>query len=499
MTALSPGLYRVNVTMSGFQPFLEEEFRLAVGQNARVDARLAVGGISEQVSVVANSLRVDTRSSAVMTVVDPQRMQELPMLNRSVLTLAVLAPGITDVSVPDAVTDQRSAPTINSAATGGRTNQNDLQLDGATLTTSLYNRASNLPSPDSIQEFQVLTNSYSAEYGRGGGTSLLAITKSGSNRFRWAAWEYHRDDALNGMNYFAVTKPYMLRNQFGANLGGPIKRDKTFFFFNYERLRLRSAADPDCSILRPRRSGPETSAPRTTRIYDPQTGQPFPGNRIPSSRFDPLALKILQPVPLPNQPDGITYIENTDRDTEGDQFSTKVDHKFSNSNTLSVRWYRDLTSAVRTNGDIQDFWTRQGNTLDTWTFTDTHLFSNRLVGEGRLSLTSVETEAPSSPAASHSPRELGFQFEQGDAVEQPRIPAVTVTGVGGAFNITSNGEPWVERSRLNGGNYRLSWLTGTHSMKFGYEYLFRSQLLYSQGNSSGTLAHNGASTPERYG
>ena len=135
-----------------------------------------------------------------------------------------------------------------------------------------------------------------------------------------------------------------------------------------------------------------------------------------------------------------------------------------------------------------------GNTLDTWTFTDTHLFSNRLVGEGRLSLTSVETEAPSSPAASHSPRELGFQFEQGDAVEQPRIPAVTVSGVGGVFNITSNGEPWVERSRLNGGNYRLSWLTGTHSMKFGYEYLFRSQFLYSQGNSSGTLAHNGAST-----
>ena len=104
VTALSPGLYRVNVTVSGFQPFLEEEFRLAVGQNARVDARLAVGSISEQVSVVANSLRVDTRSSAVMTVVDPQRMQELPMLNRSVLTLAVLAPGITDVSVPDAVT-----------------------------------------------------------------------------------------------------------------------------------------------------------------------------------------------------------------------------------------------------------------------------------------------------------------------------------------------------------------------------------------------------------
>jgi hypothetical protein len=493
VTALPPGLYRVNVSMTGFRPFLQEEFRLAVGQNARVDARLEVGGVTQEVSVVASSLRVDTRSSAVMTVVDPQRMQELPMLNRSVLTLAVLAPGITDVSVPDAVTDQRSAPTINSAATGGRTNQNDLQLDGATLTTSLYNRASNLPSPDSIQEFQVLTNSYSAEYGRGGGTSLLAITKSGSNRMRWAAWEYYRDDALNGKNYFAVTKPYMLRNQFGANLGGPIRRDKTFFFVNYERLHFDQQ-----QILT---FTPPTAAQRAgdfsgsaTLVYDPQTGAPFPGNRVPLQRFDPLALRTLEAVPLPNQPDGITYTENTDRNTEGDQFSTKVDHKFGSANTLSVRWYRDLTSAVRTNGDIQDFWTRQGNKLDTWTFTDTHLFSNRIVGEGRLSLTAVETDAPSSAAASHSPRELGFQFDQGDASELPRIPTVTVTGIGGAFNITSNGEPWLERSRLNGGNYRVSWLTGNHSIKFGYEYLFRSQRLYSQGNSSGTLAHNGAST-----
>jgi hypothetical protein len=493
MTALPPGLYRVNVTMSGFRSFLQEEFRLAVGQNARVDARLEVGGVAEQVSVIASSLRVDTRSSAVVTVVDPQRMQELPMLNRSVLTLAVLAPGITDVSVPDAVTDQRSAPTINSAATGSRTNQNDLQLDGATLTTSLYNRASNLPSPDSIQEFQVLTNSYSAEYGRGGGTSLLAITKSGSNRFRWAAWEYYRDDALNGVNYFAVTKPYMLRNQFGANIGGPIRREKTFFFFNYERLlfdqqQILTFTPPTAA----QRAGDFSAS--TTLIYDPQTGAPFPGNRIPSNRFDPLALELLQYVPLPNQPDGITYTENTPRDTEGDQFSVKVDHRLGSSNTLSVRWYRDLTSAVRTNGEIQDFWTRQGNTLDTWTFTDTHIFSNRMVGEGRLSFTKIETEAPSSPAASRSPRDLGFQFDQGDAGELPRIPQVSVSGVGGAFTITSNGEPWLERSRLSGGNYRVSWITGNHSLKFGYEYLFRSQFLYSQGNSSGTLAHNGAST-----
>ena len=238
ISALQIGLYRVDVTMSGFRSFQQEQFSLSSAQNARVDARLAVGGVTEQVDVVANAIRVDTRSSAVVTNVDRQRMDELPMLNRSVLTMAVLAPGITEVQVPDAVTNQRSAPVITSASMGGRTNQNDTQLDGATLNVSIHNRPSNLPSPDSIQEFQVLTNSYSAEFGRGGGASMVAITKSGTNSFRGGVWEYHRNDGLNGMNYFAVTKPYMRRNQFGANLGGPILTDKTFFFVNYEGLRF---------------------------------------------------------------------------------------------------------------------------------------------------------------------------------------------------------------------------------------------------------------------
>ena len=190
--SLQIGLYRVDVTMSGFRSFQQGQFSLSSAQNARVDARLAVGGVSEQVDVVANAIRVDTRSSAVVTNVDRQRMDELPMLNRSVLTMAVLAPGITEVQVPDAVTNQRSAPVITSASMGGRTNQNDTQLDGATLNVSIHNRPSNLPSPDSIQEFQVLTNSYSAEFGRGGGASMVAITKSGTNRFRGGVWEYHR-------------------------------------------------------------------------------------------------------------------------------------------------------------------------------------------------------------------------------------------------------------------------------------------------------------------
>ena len=327
--ALQIGLYRVDVTMDGFRSFQQEQFSLASAQNARVDARLAVGGVTEQVDVVANAVRVDTRSSAVVTNVDRQRMDELPMLNRSVLTMAVLAPGITEVQVPDAVTNQRSAPVVTSASMGGRTNQNDTQLDGATLNVSIHNRPSNLPSPDSIQEFQVLTNSYSAEFGRGGGASMVAITKSGTNIFRGGVWEYHRNDGLNGMNYFAVTKPYMRRNQFGANLGGPILTDKTFFFVNYEGLRFDRQQEQLFTPPTPAMRAGDFSVdrfgnPMTTIIYDPVTQQPFPGNKIPADRFDPMAVKLLeQYVTLPNAPNG-EWRRNVDIPTRGDQVSVKA-------------------------------------------------------------------------------------------------------------------------------------------------------------------------------
>jgi hypothetical protein len=490
VTALPPGLYRVNVTLDGFSSFRQDEFRLAVGQNARVDARLAVGGVAEEVEVVGRALRVDTRSSAVLTVVDPQRMQQLPMLNRSVLSLVELAPGITSVSIPAAVVDQRSAPTIVGAATGARTNQNDIQLDGASLTTSLYNRASNLPSPDSVQEFQVLTNSYSAEFGRGGGVSMMAVTKSGTNVFRGGAWEYHRNDALNGANYFALTKPYMRRNQFGGNLGGPIKRDRTFFFVNYERLRLDTQSvllyePPNAAYRAGDFSGLDEP------IIDPLTGEPFPGNQIPASRFDPMALRVLDLfVPLPNQPDG-SYNENTDRRTDGDQLTIKIDHKLSDANNLNVRWYRDVTSGVAASGDIQATWSRNSNLLDSWTISDTHIFNSRMVGEGRVSFSMIETRQPTSPEAMMSPRDLGAVYDQdGDT---PRLPNIFVEGLGGEFGISHN-NPWTERSRLNGGNYKISWIAGRHNVKFGFDFLQQSQRLFTQWFASGSFDFEGEST-----
>jgi hypothetical protein len=498
ISALQIGLYRVDVSMSGFRSFQQEQFSLSSAQNARVDARLAVGGVTEQVDVVANAIRVDTRSSAVVTNVDRQRMDELPMLNRSVLTMAVLAPGITEVDVPDAVTNQRSAPNITSAAMGGRTNQNDTQLDGATLNVSIHNRPSNLPSPDSIQEFQVLTNAYSAEFGRGGGASMVAITKSGTNSFRGGVWEYHRNDRLNGMNYFAVTKPYMRRNQFGTNLGGPIATDKTFFFVNYEGLRFDRQQEQLFTPPTPAMRAGDFSLdrfgnPQTTIIYDPLTQQPFPGNKIPADRMDPMALRLLEYVNLPNQPNGV-WARNADIPTRGDQVSVKIDHKLSQSNTASVRFYRDYTK-VDEISQVPIFTSYIGNEVRSWSITNMHVFGNGMVGEGRLSLSKVETLSDLAPAAKIDAKELGFNVEKTELHYVPQHPHFAVTGAGGAFQINAPEAPRWDRSLMNGGNYRLSWVTGRHNMKVGYEYLYRHwRTLRQHGGTAGNFGHNGQST-----
>lgn len=500
--ALQPGLYRVGVTMDGFRPLQVDEFRLSAIQNARVDVRLELAGVAEQVNVVANAVRVETRSSAIVTNIDPQRVQQLPMLNRSMLQMVALAPGITEVTVPEALVNSDQSGAVVSGATGGRTNQNDIQLDGASMTTTLYNRPSNLPTPDAIQEFQVLTNSYSAEFGRGGGTSMIAVTKSGTNIFRGGVWDYFRGDALNAKNYFAKSKPYMNRHQFGANLGGPIIPNRTFFFFNFEGLRLKEETihlffPPTAAMRAGNFSVNRFGQPMPETIYDPVTQVPFPGNVIPADRIDPLARRILEYIPLPNEPNGV-YNSLSERDTHGNQYLVKVDHRLSQANSFSVRYNHDFPTAPVTNTDVETFYTRIGNETNAWNINDTHVFGTRMVGEGRVSLAIIETKGDLAPAANIHPRELGFLIDMAESDYAVKVPSVSASGNGGSFNFSATNSPWYRGSKVGQANYKVTWRLGGHSLKAGFEYEWDWQRTHRQQTSTaGSFVNNGASTRRR--
>lgn len=478
---LMPGRYIVHVQRDGFTPIEVPELVLNVNDTVAIRVQMKVSALGESVSVLPEPPRINT-SPGVGTVIDRQRMESLPMLNRSTLSLAELVPGVAAVTLPQAVSDQRSGPTIS--AGGARSDQVNVQLDGAQLAASLLNTVQNLPSPDSIQEFKVLTNGYSAEYGRASGATLLAITKSGSNTVRGGLWEYFRNDALNATNFFAPSKPVLRQNQFGGNLGGPLLHDRTFYFASYEGLRIRQQA-----IVR---FSPPTAAQRagdfsasSAAIVDPETGQPFPGKQIPRERLDPMALNYLDAyVPLPN--DGAQVNTLAARPTDGDQFTVKVDHQLSMANTATVRWHRSNTEGVRAAG-LEALNSNQQNLVDSWTVSDTHIFGASVVGEGRVSFTMIETSSPSA-AGSRSPRDLGAVFDQDDPA--PQAPNVDVSGAFSSFTIL----PWLERSRMAGFDYKLSWVTGSHAVKFGVQHLRQSQHEAGPYHSSGSFGFTGTFT-----
>ena len=198
-----------------------------------------MGQVSESISVTADAIGVDTRSSTVGEVVDRVRVQELPLNGRNAMELARIVPGVARTSAPTAIPQARGGPAV--IVGGGRDTQNEIRFDGTSHKSLLQNTLFNLPAPDAIQEFKVMTSNFSAEYGRFGGGLFIAATRSGTNRLHASLWEYLRNKALNARNFFSVDKPDLKQNQFGFTAGGPAIHNRTFLFGSYQGTRIRQS------------------------------------------------------------------------------------------------------------------------------------------------------------------------------------------------------------------------------------------------------------------
>src|SRR5205809_1939374 len=228
ITNLPVGEYMVVAQKQGFSKYVQKGIQLAVDQNARVDVALAVGDISQSITVTAESTGVETRSTTVGELVDRTRIQELPLNGRNAMTLARVVPGVISVSAPTIASQSRNGPLLTVA--GGRNTQNEFRLDGISHKNLTQNTALNFPSPDAMQEFLVMTSNYSSEYGRNSGGVIVGVTRAGSNGFHGSLWEYLRNTALNARNFFSTSKPTLIQNQYGFTAGGPAIRNKLFFF-----------------------------------------------------------------------------------------------------------------------------------------------------------------------------------------------------------------------------------------------------------------------------
>jgi hypothetical protein len=495
--SLPIGQYKITFRSPGFKEYIQTGITLQVGQNARVDIQLSVGSINESVNVNAEALAVDTESSTVGQVIDNQLIEAIPLNGRDVLNLIQLLPGVGNNSpLSPVITFSRGGPTFN--VSGGRGNANSVDLDGTQLVGAMGNVAQNLPSPDALQEFQMLTNTYDAQYGRASGGVIFAVTKSGTNQAHGGLWEFVRNDALNARNYFNPVptgpKPYLRQNQFGGSFGGPVflprynGKNRTFFFVSYQGLRISQQSD-DVSVP-PTADQLQGNFAGQTPIIDPTTGVQFPGNIIPANRLDPLAVNMATKY-LPVNPTANGAVQQLFAyPTTSNQVEVKVDQKLSNADHLFFRYYRDNDIQTGVGGGdslILQKGGGQGNKVVSYAVNETHVFSTNLLNEANYSYTQPNSTFVASPA-NETAVALGGSFGQ-----QGRIPLAPSPTANGFFSISPL-FPLTEPDEFNQISDKISWIKGRHALKFGGLFLHIHHFSTSQYEGSGFFTFDGSYT-----
>ncbi|PYS44575.1 MAG: hypothetical protein DMG13_33655, partial [Acidobacteria bacterium] len=346
LPALSPGNYSVTAELPGFKRAVREGVVLQVNQLGRIDIRLQLGSIEETIRVIGAAPLLETESSSRGSTIDQQKILELPLNGRDYNQLAGLAPGVVPSTPRLAVLNFKGAINVN----GNRVFDNVFLLDGVdNVSYSSSYRGENVqivqPSIEALQEFKIQTNTYSAEFGRSSGAVINAAIRSGSNSIRGSIYEFLRNDTLDANNFFSnafgAPKPVRQRNQFGAALGGPLVKDKVFWFGDYEGLREREGVPQTRAVA----SALEKAGLFSTPVFDPfAVGKPqFSRNAsglwvITRDRWDPVAGRIVELIPDPNVPGTNIYASTPVNRTRADQFDVRVDYQISPETQLFGRY-----------------------------------------------------------------------------------------------------------------------------------------------------------------
>jgi hypothetical protein len=329
LMGLPVGQYVLTVEHSGFRIYRQSGITMRIADQISLDVQLAIGQPAQTVDVSEQASLLQIASGSVSFSVDENKVVTLPLDGRNFVPLVALAPG---VALPGGGS---LLPRIN----GSRPRTNEYIYDGVSALQPEPGQVVFYPIIDAIEEFRININAYSPEYGRSNGGSVIVNTKSGSNDFHGTLFEFLRNEDLNGKNYFAAagSKPEFRRNQYGLTFGGPVQKNETFFFVDWQGTRLRTGI--------PRISTVPTLAQRSgkfsTALYDPSTPArlEFPGNRIPSSLFDPIAVQVLARYPLPNRPGTANnYIRTGVEPDNQDQFDTRLDRYFGNAQRVFGRF-----------------------------------------------------------------------------------------------------------------------------------------------------------------
>jgi len=498
---LAPGEYQILVTVAGFAPASARAV-LGVTERIAVDIVLQPAGVAERIEITSTAPLLQTESAALGRVVDGAAVKELPLSTRNFTQLLALSPG-TSGPLNDAGSLGRGTQNISSG--GARLGSNAVYIDGVD-SVNLHSNTSNenafasnglvAPSPEAIQEFKVQTGLYDAQSGRSGGASVVLVTKSGSQQFHGTLFEFFRNDQLNANSFFfnatGQTRPVLKQNQFGGNLGGPVIKNKTFFFFSYQGTRQRNGLSGSSSLSLPLIPLDRSRASLGKAFAGAKGTRGGPVIAADGSNINPVALSLLNlklangsyAIPSPQQfTTGVNYAVSIPARYTEDQYISNVDHQLTTNNHLMFKSvissqpaYQPLPAAnVPGFGVTQDFKSR------IMSLTDTHIITPNLVNEARMGFSRLpglvvsESQIPLSSVG----------MRRFNAADFPDIPQITVTG-GFSLAYSVNSDQGVNENTFNWTD-TLSWTRGRHNIRGGLEARRYQDNYFSNNRMRGTM------------
>src|SRR5436190_8213881 len=493
--ALPPGAYSLKAEIPGFRTVERRDIEVQVGSVNRIDVSLQVGEVSNVLEVVGGAPVLQTETASVGTVIENKRIVELPLNGRNYLQLASLIPGATTNGPSSSQGKQRMGGQRNSFAlnvAGQRIHYNHYSLDGVENTDLNFNSYMLLPSVDALEEFNVISGLFDAEYGRAI-AQVNVSTKSGSNQLRGTAFEFLRNSSLDAKNYFDRPDdpiPPFKRNQYGGTIGGPVVlpkivdgRNRLFFMFNWEGLRERKSLTSNPSLpLSAWRAGDfsrlRDSSGNLITIYDPATAvfdaagnvvqapRPFPGNIIPANRVHPVSQKLLAYYALPSQEvAGPNFVNNEARHADADQFTYRLDFSQGSSNWM----FRHSISKEHGYDPypIPDIDNNTDTDVHQLVFGNTRTLASNKLNDARLGFGYLKNGHISPRANTDNVvKALGINLPSDNPLYWG-VPNINVSGLTGLGE--ESDAPFINDDKTLQVTDNFTWTVATHSFKFGGE------------------------------
>jgi hypothetical protein len=511
--ALPAGRYHMDIAKDGFDK-VQRDFELTVSQIAVVDFQLTVGAVTQTVSVEAGSPVIDAADSSLSTVISGRQVTELPLNGRNFTQLATLVPGVNrGIPTGAATGTQNNTETFRYSESGGGSlvvnglppQANNFIFDGLDNNETLVNTIVFFTNPDALEEFNVITNVAPAEYGRAGGGIIASRLHSGSNEFHGSAFWFHRDESWDSKYFFDPgDKPVFARNQFGGTLGGPVIKNKLFFFLDYQGLRLNQPAQSSVGtvptdlmrtgdfseLLCTGNPGCVGSGGQTSPIVikDPTTGLAFPNNKIPAGRINSVGLAYLNAFPEPNCSAAVdvrcgsilnNYINSSPTHEDWNDFDVRGDYVFGPKDTIFARfsWGKDdnvespfLTTLPSGFGTGTTFNHPNGAAIG-WT----HIFSPTITNEMHYGY--VRTTYGYTPPFANVPicENLGIP----NCNNSPDLGGIALIGGNGSqIEYTGDYGPYLVPQTSFDWNDSLTWTKGNHTIKMGGSIIRRQLNLF---------------------